>query len=111
MWPTLTNSVLGTAMTSMGTTFTFTPNGGQPIEMQGVFDDSHAEEVPDAGGDVVISTHVPVIGVRLSDFPVGSLPERGDVITRNGVGYDIVDTEPDGQGGSRLMLHVKRDLP
>lgn len=114
VWPQLTQSVLGAAVTAMGTAFTFIPidDGvqGTPIELQGIFDDAHAEEVPDAGGEVVISTHVPVIGVRLSDFPNGREPQQGDVIQREGVTYDIVDTEPDGQGGSRIILHVKRDI-
>jgi len=104
-WDSLTQSILGTSMAAMGTPFTFIPKGGQPIEVRGVFDDAHVEGEVDAGGEVVTSTHAPIIGIKISEF--SQEPKQRDKIKRKGINYDIIDTLPDGQGGLRLVLHVE----
>lgn len=108
-WETLTEATLGAAMVVMGTPFTFIPASTKvPQEHVGVFDAEFAEEVPDVGGDITIAMHNPMIGIRLSDFTPE--PEQGDTIQRKGIAYDIKHIEPDGQGGTRLILHEQRDI-
>lgn len=104
----MVQGTLGAAMVVMGTPFTITPAGGQPQTLDAVFDAAFVEEVPDVGGDIILSTHAPMIGVRLSDLNVE--PQTGDTIIRKGITYDITHIEPDGQGGTRLILHVKFDV-
>ena len=106
-WPNITESILGISMTVFGTPFTFTPNGGQPENLTGVFDDEHEEVDLDVTGDAALSTHSPRIGVRISDFSIP--PGRGDRIERSNISYEIFDVQRDGQGGTVLILHEVDD--
>lgn len=102
-WPDQTEGVLNAVVDSFGTLFTFIPEGGTPTEQCGIFDDEHEEVSIEVGGDSVLSTHAPKIGIRLSDF--SQKPRQGDAVQRNGIFYEISDVNQDGQGGLELILH------
>ncbi|MBF0305774.1 MAG: hypothetical protein HQL41_09020 [Alphaproteobacteria bacterium] len=98
--------VLGPAMGVFGGTAMFTPGGGAPMPVTGVFDAVHRLVEVDMGqnasGTLAVSSTAPAFGIRLKDFPAA--PEQGDGLRWGGVDYQIVDIRPDGQGGAQLIL-------
>jgi hypothetical protein len=58
------------------------------------------------------STNQPVLGIRLADFDaIGkAYPEQGDFLSLAGdvagICWQVVDAEPDGQGGAELKLRM-----
>lgn len=71
---------------------------------RGVFDAAH--ELVDTGGEFPVSTTAPVLGIRLSEFTV--VPEMGNEVVIDGANYRIDDVQPDGQGGAKLMLKIRK---
>jgi hypothetical protein len=102
-WPDLADSLLGTCMDVFGREVTYAPAGGSAFKLQGVFDAPHLA-VGLRDGEVYYSTTDPKLGVRLSDF--FSAPLQGDVVSIDGVDYQVIDVQPDGQGGATLDLHT-----
>tara|TARA_R110002110_G_scaffold64634_5_gene178579 strand:+ start:215 stop:550 length:336 start_codon:yes stop_codon:yes gene_type:complete len=71
---------------------------------RGVFDAAH--ELVDTGGDAPVSSTGPVLGIRLSEF--STPPVSGNELTIDGAFYRINDVQPDGQGGAKLMLKLRK---
>lgn len=80
---------------------TYRPATGGSFSVDGVWEAAHKEL--DLGGETVVSTVSPALGVRLVDFPVE--PLVGDQFDREGNTYEIDDVQPDGQGGAKLIVH------
>jgi hypothetical protein len=114
-WAELTGGVLREAMAAFGTPFSFSPRGpGRPAgpftfqpdgvtTLTGVFDEAH-HLMETSANSAPVSTIAPVLGVRLADLPVP--PLQGDVIVVAGISYKIAVPQPDGQGGSKLILEA-----
>lgn len=69
----------------------------------GVFDAAHLSlQIHDG---VEYSTVGPTLGVRLSDFQVP--PAQGDIVLIDDTtSYEVIDVQPDGQGGALLVLRT-----
>jgi hypothetical protein len=67
-----------------------------------VFDAAHKEITFKEGAP--ISTLRPVLGVRLSLFPMGVAPQQGDRVTLRSILYKVADVQPDGHGHALLIL-------
>jgi len=113
-WAELAGRVLGASMKAFGTPFTYWPKGaGRPAgpfttrpgsadPLQGVWDEKHSlVEMVDGAP---ISTTAPVLGVHLMDLPVA--PLAGDEVDIAARHWRVVDPQPDGQGGAKLILEL-----
>ena len=77
---------------------TFTPDGGSPSTVNGIFDDEYFDEV---GGSVGIEGSQPRFTCKLDDL---AAVEQGDALTVSGVAYEIVNVQKDGTGIVVLVL-------
>jgi hypothetical protein len=87
------------AVDDFGVAATYTPSGGSPVTVNGIFDNEFFEA--DAGGTVAVAIQQPRFQCRTSD--VASAAE-GDAITINSVSYIIRVVQPDGTGVTTLVL-------
>lgn len=95
--------VLGPTVKVFGETVTFTPAGGQPIDLQLVYDEGN-RDVSLAGGSALNSSN-PIVSGQVSVFPVE--PEQGDrvLILRTGDLFVVGDINEDGKGSVTLSLN------
>jgi hypothetical protein len=99
-WSDLTDTILKHTSETFGERVVYWPAEEPSFEIMAVFD--AAFQMVDAGGAMVQSTQ-PRLGVRLSQFSQD--PREGDRVEVRGTIYDVVEFQPDGQGGASLMLH------
>ena len=99
------NAAFGESNTGAGLV-TYTPAGGAPFDLDGVFDAAWREVEMRTGGrhsmSMPISTTKPAFGCRLSDFPEGVTPQQGDTFVRASDPsrtYTVSDPRPDGVSG------------
>jgi predicted permease len=81
----------------------YLPAAGASFQVSGVFDEAYREL--DLAGGIASTTDMPVLGVRLSQFPVA--PKQGDSLTvlRTSATYAVKEVRPDSHGAARLMLN------
>lgn len=80
----------------------YTPAGGAPILVDGIFDEgARPVRLVD---DPDVNEVAPLLGVRLSQFPVGFDPRnaKGDTFVARGVAYVVTDGKPDSHGWAQL---------
>ncbi len=96
--------VLGPAVGIFGEPVTYTYAAGAPISITGVYDEQYVG-VDVADGQQVTSS-MPVLGVRLSQFPL--MPQQGDTlfIQRTAETFVVKEVRPDGHGAAKLMLNL-----
>lgn len=82
-----------------GTDATFTPAGGSPSAIVGVFDNPYLGA--DAGGMVEFSATSPTFTARDVDFTGAA---HGDELVISGTTYIIREVMPDGTGITTVML-------
>ena len=82
-----------------GEPVTVTPSGGSPVAGRGIFAN---RAINDDVGDTEVTRTVPVLSVRLSEFPV--TPVQGLAIEVRSVAYEVDNILPDGQGAADLVL-------
>jgi hypothetical protein len=86
---------------------TYTPKGGTPFAIDGVFERAYQEVLIDAeaAGGVGMNTVKPALGVRLAQFP--DPPVQGDKVFVASVGltYVVNNVQPDGLGWAWLILN------
>lgn len=87
---------------------TYTPKGGAPFAIDGVFDRAYRELTilgGDVAGGVGMNTVSPVLGVRLAQFD--QPPAQGDKLFVPSVNltYVVNNVEPDGHGWALLRLN------
>jgi hypothetical protein len=101
--------VLGPTVSVFGEPVTYSPAAGNgPIlaigggAITGVFDEAYRDQ--DAIVGIEANTLMPVLGVRLAQFPTA--PVKNDQLIRQSTGltYIVRDVRPDGHGGAKLML-------
>lgn len=90
--PSLFTGVLGTAAI-------YTPAGGSPVEIRGMF--NAAFLLVELKDGVSVESSRPVITIKTSDAP---LAKRGDSIAVNSATYSVRGVEPDGRGLTMLIL-------
>ena len=84
-------------------TATYTPGGGDPVSVVGLFDERFVKVSADPHG--AVESIGPAFFCLLADLPTD--PEDDDpTLTIGGVAYDVVERQRDGLGGIRLLLHV-----
>ena len=93
--------VLGACMTTFGEPVVYTPQGGVPIEISGIYDDLY--EAVDPSTQAIVTSEQPILGIKNNTLP--QVPRQGDTLTVRGQTYAVKEVQKDGQGGSRLFLH------
>lgn len=95
--------VLGPAMRTFGRShaITYRPSAGVTHGgLRGVFDRAHVTVQMEDGA--VHSTTEPRLGIRLAEWP--AVPVQGAHVDIDVETFEIVDVQPDGQGGATLVL-------
>lgn len=99
--------VIAPLMAAFGQPVLYQPVGGTAFTINGVYDEAY-RDVQAISDSAEISTTMPVVGVRVADFP--SPPKRGDklVIVATSDQFIVKDVRPDGHGEAKLMLNFVR---
>lgn len=100
-WLDLTDTILKHSTETFGESVVYWPKAAPSFETQGVFDAAFITVDPSSG--IRIQSTTPRLGVRLSQLPCE--PAEGDRVEIRGRVYDVVEAQPDGQGGAVLLLH------
>ena len=87
----------------LGSAVTYTPGGGAPQQVRGVFESAYARA--DAGNPG-ISTAVPAFFARVSELASNPMVDLEALVTVDGTVYRIREVQPDGLGGVVLLLHL-----
>lgn len=103
-WLDDADGVIAEAMEAFGEPVSFEPpvvvDPASPSGGRGKFDAAH--EAVDIGGEAAVSSSAPVLTVRIADFIMA--PTDGTRLTVRGERYEVLDPQPDGQGGLKLVL-------
>jgi hypothetical protein len=91
----LEDAVIGITNTIFGTPATYTPISGDPVEINGVFDNAYIESQG-------VSSLKPVLRIRLSDLAAS--PAKGDQVTVSSTTYRVLSSENDSYGAALLIL-------
>jgi hypothetical protein len=83
-----------------GETVVFTPDGGSPQTVTGIFDAEFTYQ--EMIGETVVETSRPRMILRASD--ITGTPARADAINVRSLNYTIVEVHPDGQGDLEMIL-------
>jgi len=78
---------------------TYTPQGGQATQINGIFDNEYA--LIDAGGGVGVASREPKFQTETINVPNAA---DGDTLVVNSITYKVRVVEPDGTGTTTLML-------
>lgn len=97
----LVDGALKSIRTTLGETISYTPGGGEAVEIKGVFSDDFLELDPATG--VPVQTKRPNVLIRLADLEAE--PEQGDELTARDEDYVVHEVQKDGEGGALLLLH------
>lgn len=82
-----------------GVSAVYTPSGGSPVTISGIFDNEFYEA--DAGGSVTIAIEQPRFACATSSVPAAV---EGDTIVISAVSYVIRVVQNDGTGTTILVL-------
>ena len=113
---------LGAAMRIFGSSVLHARGTDAAFAVPGVFDRRH--EIVSFGDDgAPVTVLAPRLGVRLSAYPAGFVPEQGDAVQVALIGdgqvsasplasgavlhaFRVRDTQPEGEGGAVLVLEA-----
>ena len=102
-WDDLTDGVMRTCVDTFDHSTTLQPilykkkSTGAEKQIQGVFDKVYSDVILDGQP---VSTLKITLGIHKADVE----PERDDTVTVRGIGYRVVDFEPDGESGIKINL-------
>lgn len=96
----LTDRALKACRTTFGESVSYTPSGGSPATIQGVF---NAKTVMLEDG-VPVQSKIPTLMIRLADLGEDFSPSRLDTVVIRGVTYGVKEIDEDGEGGAHLEL-------
>ncbi len=94
---------LRAAMKAFGQPAVYTPKGGQPFAVTGVFDREYLEVKFNEMG-AALSSRRPVLGLRAAAIPAGVCLAQGDSVEVGGATWKVVTVEPDSHGHVFLGL-------
>lgn len=83
-----------------GEAVVYTPAGGSPVSIRGVF--SQEAETIDSQTQAPVIVRVPNVALRLADL--SQMPEQGDGLTVAGTDYTVTEVMQDSIGGCLLYL-------
>lgn len=87
-----------------GETITYTPDGGEPVEVTGIFDALYVL-AKGSRAEAGVETLGPAVFFRLEDLPEDPQETEAEpVLTIRGVDYQVIERRPDGMGGIVLAL-------
>jgi hypothetical protein len=95
--------VLKPCIATFGEPITYTPAGGSPIAISGVFDPAYTHVTLNDSG-IPFTSILPVLGIRMLVLP--QAPEQDDLVTARGLNYIVRDALPDGRGHYKLLLNL-----
>lgn len=89
---------------------TYTPLGGRPFQITGVFDDAYLKEVLFDDASASVTEVSACVGIQLSEFP--AMPKQNDQLfvpanpslLRLAATYVVRQPRTDSHGASRLLL-------
>lgn len=101
-WNSRIQSLLGacTSPAAFGEDLIHSPQSGPEQTLKGIWSDTYISIEPESGIQIMGSD--PNAGFRLTDFTTP--PRKNDTITRGSVDYTVRAVEPDGEGGTTLVL-------
>ncbi len=102
-WKCAAAGVLGAGLNVFGEPVTYIPAAAPSFSITGVFSNANTEVSP--GTSVMVQSSTPTLGVRLSDLGAVK-PGSGDMVTVRNVNYSVVECQPDGEGGTKLILRL-----
>lgn len=85
---------------ALGEPVTYTPTGGQAVEVRGVFTRDYLPVGPD--GQIQAESAAPVVTLKAEDCPD---PKQGDAFTIGLDDFTAVEVQPDGRGLVVFILH------
>lgn len=88
-----------TFVTTLGETVEYTPQGGSPISLQGIFTKDHYAALE--GGEVQVDSAQPAVSFASSDAPNA---RHGDTVLVGAQLYTVISVQPDGMGMTALIL-------
>lgn len=100
-WAETADRTLKAAIGTFKTAATYTPSGGSPTSLDGVFNHRHMEVDPNTG--VSVDTAKTTFGVRLADLPETPTGSASLVIPGKGT-FRVNEVIEDGEGGAELVL-------
>lgn len=101
-WPDLAAAAHDASLSAFGESVTLRLAGQPEVTVQGIFTARYQPVT--APQNLSVSSSSPAVGVRDADLPAA--PERGDQVDLRGTTYQVHDIHPDGEGWSRLLLHL-----
>lgn len=101
--------VIAPLMAVFGEPVLYQPAGGTAFAISGVYDEAY-HDIQAISDSPEINTTMPVVGVRVADFP--NAPRQGDklVIVRTSEQFTVKDVRPDGHGEAKLLLNFVRKV-
>lgn len=101
-WLAEIEALQGSVIDEFGEPVTIYPASGAvgAVETRGIFDNEHIQMVFGETVDIVYSASGPLLGIRLSDYDA----QKGDEVSVRGARYRVVDSRPDGQGMTVLVM-------
>jgi hypothetical protein len=98
------------AAAQTGSKWTYTPQGGDPFDIDVIYDEAWSTlgvQGIGRGGFAPVSTTKPAILMRLKDVPQGIFLKQDDTMRDNASArsFSVADAQPDGMGCMRLMLN------
>lgn len=87
----------------LGSAVTYTPGGGAPQSVLGVFESAYVRA--DAGNPG-ISTSEPALFTRIEELASNPMVDLDALVTVGSTVYRIHEVKPDGLGGVILLLHL-----
>lgn len=85
---------------ALGETVIYTPAGGDPVSLNGIFTQDYV--AVGADGNLQSESVSPAVSLRSADVPLAA---QGDEARVAGVDYTVVEVHPDGFGMVTLILH------
>jgi hypothetical protein len=84
---------------------TYSPSGGSDVTISAILDNTFIAVDPDTV--TAVQSRNPRIGIRESEIvaAIGRLPDDGDKVTINTIVYRVIESQPDGRGDIKLLLH------
>lgn len=92
------NSHLDSMLEGLGEEAIYTPDGGSPVTIRGIFDSAY---VAIEGESVQITGTSPRFTCKSSDIPN---IQTGDALAIYSKNYSVVEVQPDGAGVTQILL-------
>jgi len=97
--------VISPLQSVFGEETTYTPAGGAPFAITGVFDRAFRKKAIFDDGSISVQTTSPVLGVRLLDFAISPVQNDRVFIPSVNTTFVVREIHSDGHGWAKLVLN------